>query len=374
MVVGGGPVGCRTAYLLRKQGFDCAVIEEHPSIGEPVSCSGLISRSGVESLGLKLGEGVLVNGVKGAKIHSRTQTIVVEKPSTVAYVIDRAKFDRQIAREAVSAGVDVFLNTKLLNIRGDKAFIERNGKGELLKSEFFAGCDGASSKARELVGVKTSISDFVKCYQVRAKGSFDSNFVEMFFDNYAENFFAWIIPESKDIARIGIGTSSPNAKLAFDSFVSNKNLDFEPPISTQSGIIPMGEPIKNPVSGNLLLVGDAAFQTKSTTGGGIITGFEGASFAANAVANHYKHKKNISEYQKMLSPLNRELDIHWKIRKYLNNLLASGKIDNFFYKAKKAGIEDFLSLEGDMDKPSSFMGKIWFKPSLWGLLPDFLRL
>jgi geranylgeranyl reductase family protein len=371
-VVGGGPVGCRAAGLLQKQGFKAVVAEEHSSIGRPVSCSGLVSRSGIERLGLKLDTGVLVNGVRGAKIHSTTQTLVVEKPATVAYVINREAFDKQLAREAKNAGVNIMLNTKLLNIRGETVFVEREGRGELLKADFFLGTDGAMSKTRDIAGIKVPPENFIKSYQVKAKGTFDANHVEMFFGSYAPGFFAWIVPEDSSTARIGIGTSSHDAKEAFNNFVAARKLEFDT-VSRQGGLIPVHKPLKNPVSGKVLLAGDAAFQTKSTTGGGLVSGLEAASVAASAVANHYKHGKSVTEYTKGLAPLYSELNAHWKIRSYLNSMGAE-KTDRLLGKAKKAGIEEFLSSEGDMDRPSLFMKKVWFRPKLWGLLPQFLRI
>ena len=371
-VIGGGPVGFRAATLVKQQGFDSLVIEEHPSIGKPVSCSGLISRSGIERLGIKFDDGIVLNGVRGAKIHGRTNTLIIERPTTVAYVIKRDAFDLQLAKEAKKAGVDVLLNTKMLNINGDKLFVEREGRGELFKSEFFLGADGAVSKTRDLLGIKVGPNQFIKSYQVRARGSFDPDYVEVFFGSYAENFFAWIVPESKEIARIGVGTASYNAKDAFNSFVSSQNLEFET-ISRQSGLIPCGEPIKNPVNGNILLAGDAAFHTKATSGGGVILGLEAAGRAASSIADHYKHKKPVSEYTKKLSPVYKELNMHWKIRSYFNKQ-GPEKIDKLLGKSKKAGLEEFLNKEGDMDKPSTFMKKIWLKPRLWSLLPEFLRM
>ena len=122
-----------------------------------------------------------------------------------------------------------------------------------------------------------------------------------------------------------------------------------------------------------MIAGDAAFHAKATTGGGILSGFEAAACAASSIASHYKEKKEISEYAKKLQPLYKDLNMHWKIRSYLNTL-GYEKIDRLFEKAKNAGIEDFLGKEGDMDKPSKFLGKIWLKPKLWPLLPEFLKM
>ena len=46
IIVGGGPVGCYTASLLARKGFDTLVLEGNPFVGHRVVCTGLI---GVEA-------------------------------------------------------------------------------------------------------------------------------------------------------------------------------------------------------------------------------------------------------------------------------------------------------------------------------------
>jgi flavin-dependent dehydrogenase len=40
VIVGGGPAGLHAGARLARAGFRAAVLEEHPSIGEPVHCTG----------------------------------------------------------------------------------------------------------------------------------------------------------------------------------------------------------------------------------------------------------------------------------------------------------------------------------------------
>ena len=47
LVVGGGPSGmCRSQGDIAAEGFKVVVMEEHPTIGEPLQCSGLVSPRG----------------------------------------------------------------------------------------------------------------------------------------------------------------------------------------------------------------------------------------------------------------------------------------------------------------------------------------
>ena len=93
-IIGGGPIGLHCAALLAEEGFETSVFEEHSNIGRPVQCAGLVSSTGIEELGIELGNSV-VNEVKGAKIFSPGgESLEIKKNKTVAYVIVRFLFDQ----------------------------------------------------------------------------------------------------------------------------------------------------------------------------------------------------------------------------------------------------------------------------------------
>ena len=400
-MIGAGPVGLHCASLLAGQGFDVSVFEEHSAIGRPIQCAGLISKSGIEGLGVELGDSV-VNEVSGAKIFSPGgQSITVQKKGTVAYVVDRFLFDQLFYKKAKKLGCDIRLENKLLDVRsgaagknmpggnsllqgkslgknapgGNSLFMQANGRGEFLKSQITVGADGVNSIVRHSVFPGLLEKNFVHAFQVRASENFDRSLVELHFGGFAPGFFAWIVPESKEIARIGVAagcvSSGSNAGEGLKAFLE-KRLPEAHILSKSSALIPIAPPAKELVSGNVLLVGDAAAQTKATTGGGIVFGLKAAGVCAETIANNLKHRKPLSDYGKNLQPINKELALHWKIYSYIQGLRFE-QFDSLIAKAKNAGIEEFLGEYGDMDKPSLFMRKMLLKPKMWGLLPAVLK-
>ncbi|MFH1586802.1 MAG: NAD(P)/FAD-dependent oxidoreductase [Candidatus Diapherotrites archaeon] len=370
-VVGGGPVGLYLARRLQEEGWETVLLEEHSAIGKPVNCAGLISASGVNDLKLNI-EDSLVNEIKGARIFSpHNEMLEVKRPRTVAYVIDRELFDKSLYKQAKEKGVEVRLNTKLIDVRNETLFVEAGTRGELLKAKYVVGADGVTSKMRNLMGIGTKPSNFVHAYQANIRGNFDKKFVEVYFRDYANDFFAWVIPESAEVARVGIATSQGNVKAAFDLFVSEKN--FSGPFSSKSSaLIPIGLPLKNLIKDNMFLVGDAAFQTKASTGGGVITGITAAEALCKTISGYLKDRKPFSSYYSHLKPLNKELNSHWKIHNFLSKM-SEDKMDKTFRDIKNAGVEEFLNEYGDMDRPTQFLGKALTKPSLWKLAPLALR-
>jgi len=366
VIVGAGPAGLAAAIRLRELGWEATVIEEDRSVGIPENCTGLISRSGSEELKLGLNN-CIVNSVKGADLVSPDGTAIsISRRADVAHVIDRKAFDRSLYEKAVAAGAKVELKTKLLNIRNNTLFVQKKKRGELKKAQVIIGTDGVNSAVRAHAGYEVPEGYFVHTYQVCAQGSFDSKKVRMHFGSFAPGFFGWVVPESAGIARIGVGCSiGKNPKDAFDAFTKHAGIEFEA-VSRGSFLIPVGPPLKNFVDGNILLAGDAAFQAKATTGGGLILGMMAARKCAEAVSGHLKNNKALSSYDKAASGISKELRMHWKIRSFLNSQ-SDANLDKLFAKLKKAGIEGFLEEHGDMDKPSKFVGKILKKPGMWKL-------
>ena len=65
VIIGAGPAGCRTAEKVAEKGYEVLVLEEHSKIGEPVQCTGLVSKK----IG-RIPREIILNKVKRAKFFS----------------------------------------------------------------------------------------------------------------------------------------------------------------------------------------------------------------------------------------------------------------------------------------------------------------
>lgn len=373
-VVGAGPVGLQTAIVVRQNGFDVEVLEEHKEVGLPVACTGLIQKKSCEELGLDLSDSK-VNEIRGARIFSPSNHVLeVRRNETVANVVNRHLFDKSFLKKAEKLGIPVQVDTKLIDVSKNSLFIEARGRGELRKTSIVVGADGAHSVVRNIVQPGIGNNLFIHAIQVTAKGSFDKDMVELHFGKFAPNFFVWVAPESSEWARVGLGAPlGSNLKKLLKEFAVERGIELHDSCDRLSGLIPVGAPLKSCVKDNMLLVGDAGFITKATTGGGLMLGLKSANLCAEAIVAHLKDKKPLSGYDSKLKPITRDLMIHWKIYSFIHSLKPE-QIDSYFLKAKKAGVEDFLSKHGDMDHPSRFVGKILTQPRLWGMMGAALKV
>ena len=192
---------------------------------------------------------------------------------------------------------------------GSISFANKNNKFVRVKSDILVGADGPLSdvaKSNRLFGKR----DFYIGIQARVKGNFDPDIYEVYLGSICPDFFAWVVPESKTIARIGVGAKRYSSKL-FLRFLGIKGIKSKDILDKQAGLIPIYNKNICVNHKNWFFVGDAAAQIKATTGGGLVPGLKAAEILADCILNN----KN---YRKELSSINKELSNHLRIRKVLD--------------------------------------------------------
>ena len=86
VVVGAGPVGSTAARYAALNGAKVLLLEEHPSIGSPVSCTGLLSTRAVAECELKPSEDFVFNSVRGVFVYAPDgQCLPIDGKQTKAY-------------------------------------------------------------------------------------------------------------------------------------------------------------------------------------------------------------------------------------------------------------------------------------------------
>jgi len=345
-VVGGGPAGLWTAKNI---GREATLYEEHEKIGRPEHCTGLVSNRLEEKI-LKLPGSLKFNTVSGAKFFSNNKELFLSRGRKEATVIDRAGFDLHLSELAESNGAKI--------VRG-----KRVDPLSLPKSERVFVCEGIASRTAEtLVPRKDKVARIPAVqYVVRSSEKLDTENVELHF--LKSDFFAWVVPETAHIAKVGVATEKAPKEL-LETFLKSRFKSF---IITerQGSHVVCGPPLKRAVFGNLVLVGDSAGQTKATTGGGIITGMLCAEIAA-------KHRDSPERYEtEWRRTVGKELLLASKIRRVLNRL-SDREYDELLSFAEK-NIEP-LRKKGDMDFHSGAFYEIFRNPLSWGILAKYMKL
>ncbi len=331
-VIGGGPAGS-IAALNGVREHDVTLYEEHKK--QPIQCAGLISKTGLMRLGIKLKKQHIKNTVYGAKIFSPSEeSFLIEGKNPKAYVIDRGEFDQFLLDQATDKGATV-INKRVKDLNGIDAdrIILATGTNYQLQRKI-----GVNSPKRFLVGAQYEI-DF----------SCDPRFVELHFN--IPEFFSWIIP-LKDRVRIGC-CSNRNPVPYLDRFIKKltsegriKNLRIH---KKNFGIIPLHEPKLKTDYGKVVTVGDAAGQVKATTGGGVILGGLAATFTCRP------------DYERCWkSAIGKELNLHLRVHNIMANLSDQNKNRLFsLISCHKQILEE----KGDMDIASKAVYGMFRNPA-----------
>jgi len=115
IVVGGGPGGLYSAYQLARAGFDVAVLEEHPTAGVPVHCTGVLASEAYDEF--ELPHEAILNTLARARFLSPSGRVVEYTTATTeALVVDRVLFDRGLHERARKAGATLRLGTRVTAI------------------------------------------------------------------------------------------------------------------------------------------------------------------------------------------------------------------------------------------------------------------
>lgn len=271
IIIGAGPIGCYLGQLLKNHGNEPIILEEHAEIGRPVSCAGILGKDVFSNTLIPISKKSIINTIDGAKISFNGSAFLLKRP-TVAYIVDRAQFDKEL-----SHGLKIELNTKFEDVKRDGGgYRVKTSNGEYY-ADILIGADGPNSKVRKLLQFNHNIKLY-KGYQYRIKMEIaDRDRVEV---SYIKPFslFTWVIPEGNGVIRVGTICDTPVHEL--DAFIKLRNLTGEI-IEKNAGPIPIGT--CDLVKDNAALVGDAACQLKPITSGGIYYGLKSAELLASAI-------------------------------------------------------------------------------------------
>jgi flavin-dependent dehydrogenase len=342
-------------------------MEEHPVFGEPVDCSGVIGAEMFETLGLpsppKLGEITTLTLVSPSKLEVR-----YSPPSPLAYIVDRAAFDRAIAHRAKESGVIFHLGTRVvdLNVQGgcvEMVFQEilnhRRSTGHRygrIQASLVVLAGGPRYKLQRKLGMGVP-GDFLKTAQAEVAIQGINETKVLLGSQVAPGSFAWVVPfrrEGDEYARIGVSGKTrvlPYLQRLLQQLYSNGHLPFPPP-PIRSWVIPIA-PLPRTFADRVLAVGDAAGQTKPTSGGGIFYGLLCAELAARTIEGAFEKgdfsARTTSRYEKQWrEKLGREIQIGAFFRR-LAERLTDGEVDALFRVVLSDGVLSAINRKARFD-------------------------
>ncbi len=365
IVVGAGPVGSMAARKCARSGLSTLLIEEQAHVGYPVQCAGLLSKSAFSIC--EVSDKSILNSVSGATIksdaNSDTNSFSFDAGRTMAYVVDRAALDFEMANHAVDKGAEIYIKTRADSVSvKNHTIIAKGIRGtEEIKYKILIAADGPRSIIARNAGLGRAplYLSGLQC-DIPYKGITDKVTI---FPNSAPDFFAWIIPTGPARARAGL-CGINNVKDQFGKFISNFSTGS---VQFTAGTIPLGV-LKKTYANGLMVAGDAAAQAKPTSGGGVYTGVKSARYAAKVAADACEADNYsasfLSAYEKAWkTDIGSELSIGMRalrIRRQINQI----QMDKLITLLNNPEIKDQIVSKGDIDRPSTLIKSLIKNPKM----------
>jgi geranylgeranyl reductase family protein len=345
IVVGAGPAGCYTAYLLAKQGHEVLLLEEHAAPGEQVLCSGIIGIEAFEEMPLPR-----------ETVQSRLQDALFVSPGNkefhyqpdadLAYIVSRHAFDAALARMALAAGAGMMVNAHAERITVDDEGVKLNILKEkepvVLEARLCVLATGFGTGLLSRAGFEEPLP-VVQGAQVELEMA-DLSESEIYLGReVAPGGFAWAVPLGNRRARVGI-TTDHRAPSYLQKLLQHPKLRDRLAGSSfriQSCPIPIGTRA-NCVLDRLMVVGEAAGQVKTTTNGGIYYGMLCAGIASEAAnealrADDLRRERLLPYDQRWRDRLESELRLGLTLRDFFTRL-SDRQIDILFDLTRIDGI------------------------------------
>ena len=358
LIAGGSISGLLAAREIAAGGLSVLVLEDDPEIGTPEHCGGLVSVAGIRNLGaVPDAHTVENNKISRAKITSPTRCFEISAEKQKVIVLDRRAFDKQIAFQAQKNGAEIRVKCSMRSFAKDSLeYVVKTSEGSI-SCTYFVDARGVSSIIhRNREGVLQSAQ-----YEIYAPW-IERDTIEVAFDSQRyPGFFAWIIPTGQGTGKVGVAGRRINAANALQSYIDSKGRYSV--VRKIYASIWVNGPLENFVYDRVMVVGDAAGQSKPTTAGGIYSCGMGGVLAGRAVVEEAAAGSKsgmpllLTQYEKNWSSMFKsEFDKMLLARRFMERL-DNKAIDDLVAAISPKTVEQ-ASVYGDFDFHTSALAKM----------------
>ena len=384
LVVGAGPAGSTVAHEVARAGGSVLVAEEHPRVGHPVQCAGLVSKRVLDLAGT---DRMVIGPVHGASVFGPSLgSVSFRAGEPRAYVIDRAELDLRLADRASRSGAVYRTGWRFDGFaEGDAAgrvarFTRSDGTPGEVRARVVVGADGVASAVARAARLRRRV-EILPAFEAEIPSSpGDPDAVEVYLgERVAPGLFGWWIPNGSGGARVGVASTpdGTTARAYYDRLIALLERRFGERLPAPVGYVVSGIPIgtlPHLTADRVVLVGDAAAQVKPLSGGGIFTGMRAGALAARTILTHLADDRldarALGEYARAFDA---ELGEEFRRAAYLRRLflrLRDPDFDRLIAVLQDSGLAASIVAFGDIDFPSHVARRLLAQsPALLRLFP-----
>jgi digeranylgeranylglycerophospholipid reductase len=330
VIVGAGPAGLHAARRLATAGLEVAVLDAQSQIGERAICSGVIGIEAFKRFGFTTRTALnKIHSIRAVSPESRK--IEHKSASPLAYVVDKAEFNRHLADLAVASGAELLLDSRVESIQCEKHAVAlhyspREGASSTIRARaavIASGVNATLSRGLGLAGPREFLLAIQADVQMGKNGA--THPTEIFVGrSVAPGAFGWKIPLGKGRVRIGL-MADVDPRPYFSALLNRIAPQVQPAAVSiyrkSIGQVPAGECTAE----RILVIGEAAGHVKTSTGGGIYYGLLSADLASEVILrcarkNRFGQEMLCEFDQKWRAEFGHELITGYWARKLLGRL------------------------------------------------------
>jgi digeranylgeranylglycerophospholipid reductase len=345
IIIGAGPAGCAAAKIAANLGIKTLILEEHTEIGIPAHCCGLVHYPIAEltqEILRTVDQRTILNEFRARRIYAPSGKIVksIVIPRNTTFLVDRALFDKELARQAVKAGADLLLNTRATGLIqegnhyiGVKTSATANPE---IYGKLIIAADGINAIQKGVPnwsGLATVDQRYwggISLEMTRVK-DIEPDTIEEHFGAFVEGGKTSIGPrdEASCVVYFTKMEELQNIKLG-NYIISNKLRDAIPlRITGFRHSWELGKRLAKLVKNNLILTGSAASWRGIITA--YVTGTCAGQAAAEAILESDVTEKKLNKYEELLSKVIPQKGYQFR-----------AKVNSYFYRRSDGEIENQL--------------------------------
>jgi len=298
LVVGAGPAGSVAACETKRAApaLDVLLLERDRAVGAPVRCAEGVGDAGLREFVSPDGASWAARRITRVIFLAPDDTEVRLAEREVGWVLDRTRFDAQLAADAVAAGAELRVGVEAAGMSRDNgrwAVRLRGARGEeTVRARIVIGADGVETMVGRWAGLDTRVParDMESCAQYVVQGiDFDPDAIYLQFGaQVAPGGYAWVFPKGVGVANVGLGlvalkTDGRSARQYLDAWIARRYPNGARTGYTVGGVI-VHTTVKQTVTDGVLLAGDAAHMINPLSGGGIVNAMKAGRLAGQTAA------------------------------------------------------------------------------------------
>jgi digeranylgeranylglycerophospholipid reductase len=301
VIVGGRIAGNTTAIYAAQAGLRVLVLDNSRTVGCPVQCGEFLPD--VDEHFPAYRRYYADVPIPATLVRQRTEWIRVFSPGGRNHLfpfggctLNRDALDTYLSSRAKELGAEVRACTTVLAFDKNTVLTESG----CFEANVIVIASGPGAKIPRLAGFSapSKLNPAIFCV---AEGPFVSNTIDIYFGDAAPGGYAWIIPKG-DAANIGLGFPRAYRQTNMRALLSQFLSRF-PKMKVRyvsGGHIPLGGRVKTLVSGQRLLVGDAAGMVMASNGGGNLPALIAGQLAGIAIADHLLQGQPLTKYEQSI--------------------------------------------------------------------------